>query len=87
MTTAVPVPEAPPHWRKPGYGLGRMVDSSSPWGALWGHGGGGPGYTTGAYHASDLGGRGVTVCAMCAIEEGAVAEKLVFAALDLAGES
>ena len=86
MTTLVPVPNGPPPWRRPSYGLGLMGDPESPWGALYGHGGGGPGYNTSAFHAPDLGGRAVTVAAMCAVEEDLMAEQLVFAALDLARE-
>ena len=84
MTTLVPVPGrsvAPPHrWGKPSYGLGVMGDPESPWGLLWGHNGGGPGYRTSAFHAPDLG--GVSVCAMCALEEDSKAEQLVFAVFD-----
>ena len=64
LTTLVPVPSAPAHWVRPGYGLGIMGDAGSRWGMLWGHNGGGPGYTTSAFHAPRLG--GVSVCAMCA---------------------
>ncbi len=83
MTETVAVPEAPPEWREPRYGLGLMADLRSPWGPLWGHGGGGPGTVAAVFHAPALaGGAGVTVCAMCAIEEERLAERLVFAALD-----
>ena len=67
--TLVPVPSAPPRWRKPSYGLGLMGDPESSWGALYGHGGAGPGYNTSVLHASDLGCRAVTACAMCAVED------------------
>ncbi|MEN8161744.1 MAG: serine hydrolase, partial [Myxococcota bacterium] len=83
MTQTVPVPHAPPEWREPAYGLGLMGDRRSRWGPVWGHGGGGPGTVTAAFHAPELaGGRGVTACAMCAIEEDHLAERLVFAAFD-----
>lgn len=87
MTTLVPVPDAPPRWRRPSYGLGLMVDPASRWGALYGHGGEGPGYTTAAFHAPDLPGGAVTVAALCAVEDGAIAEALVFDALDLARDT
>jgi D-alanyl-D-alanine carboxypeptidase len=83
LTALVPVPESvgvPAHWGRPAYGLGIMGDSASRWGRLWGHNGGGPGYTTSAFHAPDLG--GVSVCAMCAQETGGTAEQLVFAVLE-----
>jgi len=86
MTEVVCVPNAPPRWRKPSYGLGLMGDPQSPWGALWGHSGAGPGYNTSAFHAADLRGHPVTVCAMCAIEEDSIAEQLALAAIDLAHE-
>jgi D-alanyl-D-alanine carboxypeptidase len=91
MTTLVPVPmpsaakapakEPPPRWGQPSYGLGLMGDPVSPWGVMWGHNGGGPGYSTSAFHAPGLG--GVSVCTMAAMEEGFRAEDVVFAALDL----
>jgi D-alanyl-D-alanine carboxypeptidase len=65
---------------KPGYGLGIMGDPESPWGRVWGHNGGGPGYSTSAFHAPDAG--GASVCAMCSVEGDARAEAIVFAVLD-----
>jgi D-alanyl-D-alanine carboxypeptidase len=83
MTTLVPIGEAAASsaspWRRPGYGLGILGDPESSWGRLWGHNGGGPGYTTSAFHAPDL---GASVCAMCALEGDAIAEQIVFAVLD-----
>jgi len=35
LTTLVPVPNAPAHWVRPGYGLGIMGDADSRWGMLW----------------------------------------------------
>ena len=87
MTTLVRVPNAPPHWREPSYGLGVMADPASSWGALFGHGGAGPGYSASAFHAADLGGRTVTVCAMCALENDSTAEQLALAALELVRRS
>jgi D-alanyl-D-alanine carboxypeptidase len=83
MTETVPVPNAPPEWREPGYGLGLMGDRGSRWGPVWGHGGGGPGTVSAVFHAPTLAdGRGVTACAMCAVEEDPLAERMVFAAFD-----
>ena len=84
LTTLVPISAArvePGPWSRPAYGLGIMADAASRWGRLWGHNGGGPGYTTSAFHAPDLG--GASVCAMCALEEAPGAEQLVFAVLDV----
>ena len=83
MTTLIPVPVTPAatdRLRKPSQGLGLMADPESPWGPVWGHNGGGPGYNTSAFHAPELG--GVSVCAMGAIEEGFDAEQVVFEVLD-----
>jgi len=82
LTTLVPISAQveSAHWGRPGYGLGIMGDTASRWGRLWGHNGGGPGYTASAFHAPDLG--GVSVCAMCALEDKSTAEQLVFAVFD-----
>ena len=69
---------------KPSYGLGLMGDPASPWGLAVGHNGGGPCYSASAFHAFDMG--GASVCAMGAIEDGFLAEDVVFDVLDhLAG--
>ncbi len=47
MTTAVPV-EAGAPWRRPGYGLGLMIDPEL---GVAGHGGGGPGFQAAAFTA------------------------------------
>jgi len=82
MKTLVPVAGAPPmpspRWSRPGYGLGIVGIDESPFGPLWGHNGGGPGYRTSAYHAPELG--EASVCAMCSLEGDPGAESLVFAA-------
>jgi D-alanyl-D-alanine carboxypeptidase len=81
LTALVPVPNAPPGWRSPGYGLGVMGTRESSFGPLYGHNGGGPGYSASAFHAPGLAPGGVTACALCASEEAGIAEQLVFAAL------
>ncbi|MEV3870219.1 serine hydrolase domain-containing protein [Streptomyces sp. NPDC049906] len=58
MTTAVPVAAGPP-WRKPGSGLGLMIDEEY---RTFGHGGAGPGYTSAAMITPDQG-RAVAVIA------------------------
>jgi D-alanyl-D-alanine carboxypeptidase len=83
LTTLVPVPKGPPRWRRPSYGLGVMADPESPWGPLFGHGGGGPGYDASVFHAPGLARGGTTVCALCAVEEDFLAENLVAEAFDL----
>ena len=86
MLELVPVPvDASDTWRAgpPAYGLGVMGSTSSRWGRIAGHNGGGPCYMASAFHALDLG--GATVCAMGAIESGFDAEHLVFDVLDRFG--
>lgn len=90
MTTLVPVrvpsdaktlaSEPPSRWGQPSYGLGLMGDPASPWGVVWGHNGGEPGYSTSAFHAPGLG--RVSICAIGA-EEGFRAEDAVFGTFDL----
>lgn len=89
MTALVRVPapastnrtdERPYEWREPSYGLGLMADPASPWGAIYGHNGGGPGYAASVFHAADLG--GVTVCVLGAEAPGFAAEQVVFAVFD-----
>ncbi len=70
MTTLIRVPGAHKPWGEPSYGLGIMGDPASPVGLLWGHSGGGPGYSASAFHAPNLQGSAVTVSVMSAIEEG-----------------
>nr|WP_277875224.1 serine hydrolase domain-containing protein [Anabaena sphaerica] len=74
---ATPKPTQP--WVRPSYGLGLMGDPASAWGLMLGHNGGGPGYSASAFHFPELG--GVSICAMCAMEEGLKAEDIVFAVL------
>jgi len=85
LTALVPVPAGPPRWRKPSYGLGVMADPASPIGPVFGHSGGGPGYSANAFHARVLGPGGATACALCAVEEDFLAENLVLDALSLLG--
>ncbi|HEY9801245.1 MAG TPA: serine hydrolase domain-containing protein [Leptolyngbyaceae cyanobacterium] len=80
-TTGRSTPQPTLPWSKPSYGLGLMADPASTWGLVLGHNGGGPGYSASAFHAPELG--GVSISAMCAMEEGIKAEELVFAVLDL----
>jgi D-alanyl-D-alanine carboxypeptidase len=69
MTTLVAVDaDVAEGWLRPGYGLGLMGSlTESPWGPLFGHNGGGPGYSASAWHAVRT---GLSVCVMTAIEEG-----------------
>ncbi|MEZ4675397.1 MAG: serine hydrolase domain-containing protein [Caldilineaceae bacterium] len=77
MTTLIRVPGEHRLWGEPSYGLGIMGDPASPVGLLWGHNGGGPGYSASAFHAPNLNGRAVTVCVMSASEGGFAVEEVV----------
>lgn len=61
MTEAVDVPVQMPAPTVATYGLGLMHVRNDPLGVAYGHGGGGPGYTTYARHYPQLGGRPVTL--------------------------
>ena len=50
MLRPTDVPGEHPPFRRPAYGLGLMLDAASPAGLLAGHGGGGPGFATAAFH-------------------------------------
>jgi D-alanyl-D-alanine carboxypeptidase len=80
MTALVPVASPWPHG-EPGYGLGLMGCLRR---GVYGHNGGGPGWTASGWCARAEEGP-VAVCAMLAFEDPALAEALAFAALALAG--
>jgi len=52
----------------PSYGLGLMADPRSPYGVLFGHNGGGPGFTSSAFHVVSPRGQAVTVAVLSNIE-------------------
>jgi D-alanyl-D-alanine carboxypeptidase len=64
MLRPVPVGVRHPLFRRPSYGLGVMLDPEGAHGMTIGHGGGGPGYSTGAIHLPDADGRRVTAVAL-----------------------
>jgi D-alanyl-D-alanine carboxypeptidase len=68
--TRVPVDH--PLFAEPSYGLGVMLDPGSPHGIVAGHGGGGPGYSVGALHFPNVGGRRVTTVALANSDRGDV---------------
>jgi D-alanyl-D-alanine carboxypeptidase len=83
MTRVLPVPDAPPGWTQPAYGLGVMADLGSPWGQIYGHNGEGPGYQASAFYSENIAGTPMAICAMCASEADSVAKDIVFSAFDL----
>lgn len=68
LRAAMLAPTLVPHphdwFRQPAYSLGLMLDAQSHYGVSAGHGGGGPGYSVGALHCTDVGGHGVTAVAL-----------------------
>ena len=64
MLDGVVVPGTHDLFATPGYGLGLMVDLGPPAGRVAGHGGGGPGYSTAAFHFPDLNGSRVSSVAL-----------------------
>lgn len=79
MLEPVPVPAEHPLFSQPAYGLGLMIDSGSPYGLVAGHGGGGPGYSTGAIHLPDVNGRRVTSVALANADHGDLGLPIAFA--------
>jgi D-alanyl-D-alanine carboxypeptidase len=65
MTSWVPVDAPNEFFKKPGYGLGLMIDPDWGCGGLYGHGGDGPGYNTCAMHLPDFHGRCLTLAVFC----------------------
>ncbi len=78
MLEAVAVPGTQPPFRCPGYGLGVMTDSCSPFGRLAGHAGGGPGFATAAFHAPDVTGHRITAVALLNRDHPTLATEIVY---------
>ncbi len=78
MTTPVPVTASHPWMEKPSYGLGLMMDPANRFGAVAGHTGGGPGYSTAAYQFPDVRGRRVTAVALVNRDGADTATGIVF---------
>ncbi len=57
--------DAGPFFKKPGYGLGLMIDPDWEFGGLFAHGGSGPGCRTWAMHLPDFCGRLLTLAIFC----------------------
>lgn len=78
MLTAEPVGETHPWMTAPSYGLGLMVDPANRFGRVAGHTGGGPGYSTAAYHFSDVAGHRVSSVALVNRDGSDIATDTVF---------
>jgi D-alanyl-D-alanine carboxypeptidase len=82
MLDAVPVAVQHPLFREPAYGLGLMVDRASPYGILFGHGGGGPGYAIGAVCVPNADGRRITAVAMANRDQPDLGLRIAFEAVE-----
>lgn len=82
MLEPVDVPDSHPLFSQPAYGLGLMIDAASPFGVVAGHGGGGPGYSAGAIHLSNVNGQRVTSVALANSDRGDLGLRLAFALVE-----
>jgi len=66
MTEATPIMQpAGPHFNKPCYGFGLMIDPETDYGGAYGHGGDGPGFNTWSVYYPDFYGRKIIVTVLC----------------------
>lgn len=66
MTEATPIMQsAGPHFNKPCYGLGLMIDPEAGYGGAYGHGGDGPGFNTWSVCYPDFYGRKIIITILC----------------------
>jgi D-alanyl-D-alanine carboxypeptidase len=82
MLEPVPVGETHPWMNEPSYGLGLMIDPANRFGVVAGHTGGGPGYSTAAYHFPDAGGRRVTSVALANRDGSDIATDIAFSMVE-----
>ncbi|HUG13555.1 MAG TPA: serine hydrolase domain-containing protein [Thermomicrobiales bacterium] len=87
MLKPVLLPFSHPQFRKPAYGLGVMIDTGSPHGLVFGHGGGGPGYALGALHFRNVAGRRVTSVAFTNRDGADITFELVYALAEAAAST
>ena len=86
MLTPIRVPGSHPPFVEPSYGLGVMLDPGSPFGLVAGHAGGGPGYSAGALHFPNVGGRRVTTVALANSDRGDIGLQIAFALAGIGGD-
>lgn len=87
MLTAERVPDTHPWMTTPSYGLGLMIDLSNRFGLVAGHTGGGPGYSTAAYHFPDVGGHRVTSVALVNRDGSDIATDIAFSMVERIAEA
>jgi D-alanyl-D-alanine carboxypeptidase len=71
-----------PRFVTPSYGLGLMADPDCPYGDMYGHNGGGPGYSASAFHfrrSTDNTSGDVTVAVLCNVENTEETEMMMLA--------
>lgn len=86
MLLEAPVDATHPWMRQPAYGLGVMTDPANPYGVVVGHTGGGPGYSTAAYHFPKVNGQQVTAAILVNRDGTDTASDLAFSVVEhLAG--
>lgn len=86
MTTPVPVTTNHPWMTKPSYGLGLMMDPDNRFGAVAGHTGAGPGYSTAAYRFPDVHGHRITSVALVNRDGADTATDIVFSMVERLAE-
>lgn len=85
MLETVPVGQVHPWMTTPSYGLGLMIDSDNRFGMVAGHTGGGPGYSTAAYHFPDMQGGRVTSVALVNRDGRDTAADIAFSMTEMLG--
>ncbi|MGL4609689.1 MAG: serine hydrolase domain-containing protein [Trueperaceae bacterium] len=83
---AVSVPGNHPLFGKTAYGLGLMIDLQPTLSPVFGHGGEGPGYSTAAFHFSDLAGEAVTITVLANCEGHDIGLKTAFTLANVLGK-
>lgn len=78
MLLEAPVDATHPWMQQPAYGLGVMMDRANRHGVVVGHSGGGPGFSTAAYHFPAVKGHQVTAAALVNRDGGDIASDIVF---------
>ncbi|MGI4941691.1 MAG: serine hydrolase domain-containing protein [Janthinobacterium lividum] len=86
MMTPVIVPGTDWLCQEKGYGLGLMVDRTSRYGVLAGHGGGGPGYSSGVL-TGEVGRRIITAAALANTDAPELGRRIAAAMLETAQEA
>jgi D-alanyl-D-alanine carboxypeptidase len=79
MCSSVRAAPSHPRFVTPSYGLGLMADPDSPYGAMYGHNGGGPGYSASAYHFRSPQRDPLTVAVLLNTENSEAAEIMMLA--------